>query len=113
MRSVVLLWLLGACGWGQASITSCPPGDPTGMACQGSLACRYEKPESRTRFCVCDRDHMWCSDCSTAEYGFGSCSAGERCEYASWETDCSCSCTMNGRWDCTSLDAVSPCPRDP
>ena len=113
MRSfVALLWLLSCGGCGEKSLTRCPPEDPSGLTCEGSLACDYPQPGSRTKFCICDRDHMWCSDCNTTAYGFGTCSAGEACEYSSWETDCSCSCTANGRWDCTSLDAVSPCPRD-
>lgn len=111
-RFGLLVWL-AACGWDGSAITSCPPSYPGGMACEGSLACDYAQPERRTQFCVCTRGHMWCSDCSTSEYGFGECSAGEHCEYSSWETDCSCSCTANGRWNCTGLDAVSPCPRDP
>ena len=114
MRRLVLLVWLAACGGGEASsITSCPQSQPNGMACKGSLSCEYPQPGGRTQFCVCFRDQMWCSDCNTTEYGFGSCTVGEGCEYSSWETDCSCSCTANGRWNCTSLDAVSPCPRDP
>ena len=111
MRRVALLVWLAACG--DAPHTSCPPANPNGMACAGSLSCTYAQPGSRTQYCVCFDDRMWCSDCNTTEYGFGSCTTGEHCDYSSWETDCSCACTASRLWNCTSDDAVSPCPRNP
>jgi hypothetical protein len=112
MRWLGLLALIPGCFSGASEV--CPAAEhANGAACDQSLACEYPQPSGRTTFCVCTSGHLWCSDCSATEYGFGACTAGMGCEYSSWETDCSCRCTVRGTWDCTSLDAVSPCPRDP
>ncbi len=121
MHRLVLLVALVACTSSPGSenttdtpLTACPTDPVTqGTACEADLACDYPEGDGRTSFCVCQAGRMWCSDCSTSEYGFGACTAGESCTYSNWETDCDCTCTANGTWDCTSLDAVSSCPRDP
>ena len=98
-----------------APAPTCPATAATanGAPCEGELQCTYAESATRNLYCTCQSGRLWCSDCDANAYGFGACSAGESCSYSSWETDCACSCTVRGNWNCTSSDAVSPCPRDP
>jgi hypothetical protein len=115
MRCFVVLALIAGCNSGSSS-SVCPGSTdppPNGAPCDDGLTCQYPEGNGRTSFCVCQLGHLWCSDCGATAYGFGGCSAGQGCSYASWETDCDCSCTVRGTWDCVSLDVKSPCPRDP
>jgi len=123
MRTIAAIFLV-ACGTSHtspvggddSSAAGCPANaaSANGTACNDTnLQCTYTETSGRNLYCTCQSGHLWCSDCDANEYGFGSCTAGEGCSYSSWETDCTCTCTVRGNWNCTSDDAVSPCPRDP
>jgi len=122
MRTVAVMFLVACSSSHGSSATgddgpprSCPAtaAEANGSACDGDLQCTYAESDGRNLYCTCQFGRLWCSDCDETMYGFGACTAGEGCSYSSWETDCTCTCTARGMWNCTSGDVNSPCPRDP